>query len=251
MTYSILPENQVNRLRNRAKYDYETVHGIVAATPVLHVSFCSGDEDAAPTILPMIGALGTFPETLLEESSEVPDLYLHGSTSARLLKERGKEVKVCVAATKVDGYVLALTPFHHSYNFRSAILHGSAEVVKDEQERLFAMELITDKVVPGQWRVTRTPPTKVELQSTQILRVRINTASAKVRWGTPNADRRDLKDSDLIQRCWSGVVPMWETYGEPVSGPDNQAPIPQHVVGFVSQANAANESVAYTAAQPQ
>ena len=47
-------------------------------------------------------------------------------------------------------------------------------------EKLWAMEKITNSVLTERWANTRVPPNKTEMTSTQILRVRIVSASAKV-----------------------------------------------------------------------
>ena len=115
---------------------------------------------------------------------------------------------LCIAATHVDGLVLALGPFSHSYNYRSAVLQGIATVVSDINEKLWAMTLITNGVLPQRWETTRNPPTSTELQSTQILKVLILTASAKVRAEGPHDERSDTQDAELVRRVWTGVVPV-------------------------------------------
>jgi nitroimidazol reductase NimA-like FMN-containing flavoprotein (pyridoxamine 5'-phosphate oxidase superfamily) len=127
-----------------------------------------------------------------------------------------------VAATHLDGLVLALTPNHHSYNYRSAILHGFATPVTDAEEKIWAMEKITNSVVDDRWANTRVPPTKTEMTSTQILKVRIIDASAKVRAGPPGDDRADLKNDELRAKTWIGVIPTWTTFGQPVPSPENR-----------------------------
>lgn len=116
---------------------------------------------------------------------------------------------VCVAATMMDGIVLAMTLFNHSCDYRSAVVHGFANVVTDEAEKFYAMELITNNMVPDRWSNTRVPPTKAEIQSTGILRIGISSASAKVHTGGPSADRKDLKNEEVKKRVWTGVVPAW------------------------------------------
>lgn len=157
------------------------------------------------------------------------DLYLHGYISSRLMKlgstsPAGDEegLPLTIAATHLDGLVLALTPNNHSYNYRSAIIHGFATPVTDADEKLWAMEKITDNVVADRWANSRIPPTKAEMTSTQILKVRVVDASAKVRNGGPKEDRADLKDGELRSRTWIGVVPTWTAYGEPIAGEENR-----------------------------
>jgi hypothetical protein len=45
--------------------------------------------------------------------------------------------------------------------------------VEDVDEKLWAMELITNSVVPDRWKHTRVPPNNAEMQSTQILKVKV------------------------------------------------------------------------------
>jgi len=163
---------------------------------------------------------------------------------------QGEEgLPVCIAATRVDGYVLALTPFHHSYNYRSAVLHGYAQVVEGDDEKLWAMQLITNSVVPERWENTRTPPNKVERDSTKILRIRVVAGSGKVRVGVPHDDRADLKDELVRGKYWAGVVPTWEVMGEPISAPDNVVDVPVHVKSFIQDLNGRNKEIALEAAR--
>jgi hypothetical protein len=83
------------------------------------------------------------------------------------------------------------------------------------------MELITNNMLPSRWAKSRNPPTKAELSSTSILKVKIVSASAKIREGGPSEDKKDLQDRELRERTWTGVVPYWGTWGEPVPGAEN------------------------------
>ena len=175
----------------------------------------------------MIGKMASFSSPNADPTMEALDIYLHGYVSVRMMRlakessgiEEG--LPVCVSATHVDGLVLALTPFHHSMNYRSAVLHGYAVPVEDLDEKLFAMELITEAVLKGRWEESRVPPNKTELQSTSILRVRVVSASGKIRQGGPHDDRKDMKDECVTSRVWTGVIPVWEAWGEPIAAPDN------------------------------
>ena len=107
------------------------IHSIVNSTQVLHVSFNPGPEDPFPAIIPMIGQMGSF-DYPSADINEPLDCYLHGYVSSRIMnlaRESQRGLPICVAASKVDGLILSLTPNSHSYNYRSAILHGYASVV--------------------------------------------------------------------------------------------------------------------------
>ncbi|MCJ1388077.1 hypothetical protein MMC18_000921 [Xylographa bjoerkii] len=251
--YPKTARNTVNRYRARGAYDYETIHTIANTAPILHVSF-NPPSDPFPTILPMIGCMGSF-ETPSASLSAPLDLYLHGYVSSRLMRlptapGAGEEgAPLCIAATLLDGLVLALTPNHHSMNYRSAVLHGYATLVTDPAEKLYAMELVTNNVIPDRWENSRVPPSSVEMQSTSILRVGIVSASAKVRSGGPGEDRKDEKDESVRGRVWTGVIPTWTAYGEPVPAEKNRVAVPKHVSELVEGCNRENEKKARAAAK--
>jgi len=241
-----------------AAYDYETIHAIVDESPVLHVSFNPSTDDPFPTILPMIGCTGSFADPPTPASAPL-DVYLHGYVSSRLMRLPSSEdssssedgLPICIAATLLDGLVLALTPNHHSMNYRSAVLHGYATLVTDVEESLWAMELITDRLIPNRWGNTRVPPNKVEMQSTSILRVSIVSASAKIRNGGPGEDRKDEKDKTIRGKVWTGVVPVWNALGAPIPAEGNMVPIPDHVKQLVGAWNSDNKKKAKAAAETQ
>ncbi|KAF6234421.1 hypothetical protein HO173_007454 [Letharia columbiana] len=253
LVYPRVQKNTVHRKDDRATYDLHTIHSIINETPVLLISFNSSDpEDPFPTILPMIGTMGSFayPSADLNDPLEC---YLHGYVSSGCMKQARAHpesgLAITIAATKVDGIVLSLTPNSHSYNYRSAVLFGYGSLVEDAEEKLWAMQLVTNSVLPGRWDHTRTPPDKAEMASTTILKVKIVNGSGKIRTGGPGDEKKDTEREDLLQRVWTGVVPMWETAGEPVAGGDGRVEdVPEHVRAFRDDTNKVNEKYAKTAA---
>ncbi|TVY22412.1 hypothetical protein LHYA1_G008848 [Lachnellula hyalina] len=239
-----------------ANYSLETIHTIINTTPVLHVSFSPSPSDPFPVILPLIGQMGSFshPSASLAEPL---DLYLHGYVSSRIMNLTSststssssppKGLPVCICASKVDGLVLSLTPYSHNYNYRSAVLFGHATLVEDADEKMWAMELITNSVVPDRWRQTRVPPIPSEMQSTRILKVTIASGSAKIREGVPEDSAADMQNIDNI---WTGVLPLYEQYGEPVPGPYNKVEeVPEHVKGYGEETSRGNREYAVEAAR--
>ncbi|KAF9691052.1 hypothetical protein EKO04_010968 [Ascochyta lentis] len=219
--------NKLGRLANRGQYNFTTIHTLINTCPVLHVSF-NDPEHPFPVVLPMLGCTGLFTNPTADPSTSPQDLYIHGYVSGRLFKkskeasaQEDQGLPVTVAATFLDGLVLALAPFHNSCNYRSAVAYGYASLVTDEVEALYAMQLITDNLLPERWAKSRNPPTKAEINSTSIIKVRIVSASAKTREGGPSEDRADLKSKELVKGTWTGVVPYWGTWGEPVEGSEN------------------------------
>ncbi|MEV7594325.1 pyridoxamine 5'-phosphate oxidase family protein [Streptomyces sp. NPDC089922] len=190
------------RSRDRARYDRETVHAILDEAYVCHLGFV---RDGAPVVLP----------TLFARVGEA--LYMHGSTGSRPLLAAGRTdpgLPVCVTVTHVDGLVLARSAFHHSLNYRSVVVHGTARQVTDEQERRTALDAMVDAVAPGRAADVR-PADARELAATAVIRVDLEEVSAKLRTGPVNDDAEDL-----ALPHWAGVVPVTTTYGTPVPDAD-------------------------------
>src|SRR5580698_10164643 len=140
----------VQRLPDRGKYDAETIHAILDAAFVCHVGFV---VDGQPFVIPT------------NYARDGEKLYLHGSSASRMLRTLAGGVQVCVTVTHVDGLVLARAAFHHSVNYRSVVALGRAVLVEDRDEKMHALELFTNYVVPGRWDEVR-PPTDQEMKAT-------------------------------------------------------------------------------------
>ncbi|MEU5170667.1 pyridoxamine 5'-phosphate oxidase family protein [Streptomyces mutomycini] len=198
------------RAKERASYDRETVHSILDEAYLCHLGFI---RDGAPVVLPtLFGRVGE-------------RIYVHGSTGSRPLRAAGAAdpgLAVCLTVTHVDGLVLARSAFHHSMNYRSAVVHGTARTVTDPEERRIALDAIVDQVVPGRSKDSR-PADAKELAATAVIRLDLDEVSAKIRTGGPNDE-----PADLSLPHWAGVVPVAPSYAAPVpSGdldPDVQVP---------------------------
>ena len=149
-------------------------------------------------------------------------LYLHGSTGATSLRAGGE---VCVTVTHLDGIVLARSAFHHSVNYRSAMIYGAARVVEDPDERMAGLRAITEQLAPGQWDVVR-QPTRKEMAATSVVALSLAEASVKVRQGPPNDD-----DEDYAMPVWAGVLPLRVSWGTPEPDPvlPAETPVPAHI----------------------
>ena len=233
-----------------ATYDLGAIHNIINTTSVLHVSFSPSSDNPFPAILPMIGIMGSY-DYPSSDMNEPQDCYLHGYVSSRIMRlarESEQGVPVSIAATKVDGLVLSLTPNSHSYNYRSAILQGYAKPVEKVEEKLYAMELITNSVIPERWNNTRVPPDGAEMSSTTILRVTVETGSGKIRQGMPHDEAKDESRPEVTDKVWTGVVPVYEAFGEPVPCPTNKVKqTPTYIDDYVSNATGSNRKTAFEA----
>lgn len=229
---------------DRGRYDLGFIHSLINSSLILNVSFTPSAEDEFPTILPMIGVMGSF-ENPSAGIDEPLDCYIHGYVSSRLSRlGRDAEAKgkpgfpICISASRVDGIVLAYNGFSHSYNYRSAVLFGYANAVTDPEEITYAMKLITDKVVANRTDHTRQPTTKAEVTSTTILKVSIKSGSGKQR-DVPNSDPdHDMQDSNMRSRVWVGYMPVTELLGEPVPAVYNQVKdVPEYITQYRDEFN--------------
>ena len=72
----------------------------------------------------------------------------------------------------------------------------------DAQERMRALHLITDHVVPQRWKEVR-GPNELELKQTSVLALPLQEVSAKIRSGPPVDD-----EEDYALPIWAGVLPI-------------------------------------------
>ncbi|HUF18309.1 MAG TPA: pyridoxamine 5'-phosphate oxidase family protein, partial [Thermoanaerobaculia bacterium] len=129
-------------------------------------------------------------------------LFLHGSVASRLLRSLAGGVDVCVTVTLLDGLVLARSAFHHSMNYRSVVVFGTAREIADGEEKFLALETITEHIAPGRWSASR-QPNPAELKATTVLALPLKEASAKIRTGPPKDDEEDYE-----LPVWAGVAPL-------------------------------------------
>ena len=119
-----------------------------------------------------------------------------------------------MSITVLDGLVAARSGFHHSMNYRSAVVVGRPRLVDDEAERARALDLVVDQVVPGRSATLR-PHTRKELAATVVLALPLAEASLKVRGGGPVDDEADVEAG-----VWGGHGPLRLVAGEPVADAD-------------------------------
>jgi uncharacterized protein len=184
---------KVKRYRKRGHYDRATLDAILDAGVMCHVGFIF---DGYPVVIP----------TLYWRDGD--HVYWHGSVASRMLTV-ARDAEVCLTVTHLDGLVLTRSAFHHSANYRSAMLFGRAQEVDDAAERRAQLERLTESLFPGRWRKLR-PVKARELEAARILRLAIGEFSAKVRTGPPQED-----ESDLDWPVWAGVIPLSIGAGAP------------------------------------
>lgn len=205
--------NRVRRLPERGAYDKATIYPIIDEALICHVSFV---QDGQPFIIPTIHA------------RREDELLLHGSSASRLLKHIVAGNPVSVAITLLDGLVVARSAFHSSMNYRSAVLFGHGREITAQDEKLLALETLTNHLLSGRWDDVR-PTTARELAATTVIAIAIESASAKVRTGPPKDD-----EDDYELPIWAGVLPLQQTALAPVpdAGLPETLPAPDYIAHY-------------------
>jgi nitroimidazol reductase NimA-like FMN-containing flavoprotein (pyridoxamine 5'-phosphate oxidase superfamily) len=202
---------RVVREAHRGVYDRETVYRILDEGFLCHVGFVA---DGQPFVIPT------------SYGRKDADLYIHGSAASRMLRNMKTEgVSVCITVTLLDGLVLARSVFNHSMNYRSVVVLGKAALVDDPQEKLAALRVLSEHIIPGRWDDSRQPNER-ELKQTSVLRLPIEEFSAKVREGPAIDDEEDMSFP-----TWAGVLPLQMKPGIPIR--DEQLSPEQDVPDYV------------------
>ncbi len=189
---------KLRRLPARGSHDRDAIDAILDEALVCHLGFV---HDGRPAVIPTLHA---------RVGDEV---FIHGSAASRMLRALAGGIEACLTVTLVDGLVLARSAFHHSINYRSVVLYGTATPVTEPAEKERALEAFTEKLVPGRWADVRWPNRK-ELKATAALALPIREGSAKVRTGQPVDD-----EEDYALEAWAGVVPIRTEMLDPIPDP--------------------------------
>ncbi|HEX7421527.1 MAG TPA: pyridoxamine 5'-phosphate oxidase family protein, partial [Thermoanaerobaculia bacterium] len=177
----------VKRLAKRGHYDRQTIVAILDEALICHLAFVI---EGSPVVIPTI-------HTRVDDT-----LYFHGSAASRMLRSLKNGIEACVCVTLLDGLVMARSAFHHSMNYRSAVIFGTATEVTDRDEKLRVLAALVDHVAKGRSRDARAP-NESELKQTLVLALPITEASAKIRTGPPIDD-----EEDYALPIWAGVLPL-------------------------------------------
>lgn len=212
VSLSATRRSTLTRLRERARIDRADLYAVLDAGLVCHLGLI---RDGAPVVLPT--GYGRIEDTV----------YLHGSTGAGYLRAIDGH-PVCLTVTHLDGIVYARSVFHHSMNYRSAVVHGIVRRVTDPDERWAALRAIVEHLAPGSWEHAREPDRK-ELVATAVFALDLGEASVKMRSGPPSDDAEDIADG----RRWAGVLPVRTVFDAPQPDPTlpSDVPMPSHITG--------------------
>ena len=195
----------VRRLAEKTVNDRATGYAILDAGFVAHVSVA--DSTGQPYVVPVGYA------------RDGDRMLFHGSTGSRLFRGLADGQPTCLTVTLLDGMVLARSTFESSMQYRGVMVLGTCHVLEGA-DKDHALEVITEHLLPGRWNEAR-HPNKKELAATLVLAIDLDEMSVKLSNGPPEDE-----EDDISRPIWAGVVPLRESFGDPVDAPDLVGPYP-------------------------
>jgi hypothetical protein len=225
------PLNRVRRAHERGRYDKATIYAILDAALVCHIAYViEGQPFCTPTCF----------------WREGDHLYWHGSSASRMIRAQGEGVPVCLTVTHLDALVMARSGFHHSVNYRSAMVFGTAHHIEDAALKAKLLDNFIERIYPGRSRLIR-QPTPQEFKATTLVGMAIETASGKIR------DKHVADEAeDYAIPAWSALIPLTQVLGAASECP-RQIPgleRPAEMAGFTA-GRRLDELMAETAARFQ
>lgn len=205
--------NRIKRGANRGTYDVEKINSILDAGFIGYIGYVF--EGKAITIPMAYGRMGN-------------KIILHGSNTNRMLTSLLRTGEISMTVMHLDALVLARSGFHHSVNYRSATLFGTAKKIENKAEKDAALFSFMEHMMKGRWDGVR-EMNQQEFDRTLTVEMTIETASAKIR-NVGVGDEPEDYDLDV----WAGLVPIKQVVGYPVSdeGKPQKMEIPKHVLDY-------------------
>lgn len=210
-SYPVDETSRIRRHHERGFHDHETVHALLDAAALCHISYViDGQPYCTPTLF----------------WREGNRLYWHGSSASRMLRNLSEGEPACLTVTHLDSLVLARCGFNHSADYRSVMVFGHARLVMDQAEKERALVKMVDRLFPGRTAQIR-PSTTQEIKATSVVYMNIEKASAKIRATGIGDD-----DEDYALPIYAERLPIRTVLGEPepcprlqpgVDRPDNLA----------------------------
>lgn len=193
-TYPVDARNRVKRRHDRGFYDQETVHTLLDAAILCHVSYViDGLPYCTPTLFWREGTT----------------LYWHGSSASRMLRNQSAGQPACLTVTHLDSLVLARCGFNHSADYRSVMAFGNARLVEDPAEKAGALVAMVDRFFPARTASLR-QSTVQEIKATSVVAMEIERASAKIRAKGVADD-----EEDYLLPIYAERLPVRMVIGEP------------------------------------
>jgi uncharacterized protein len=209
-----MPRTRVSRLRRLQVHDRPRLDDLLDSARVGHIGLV---VDGHPLVIPT------------EVARDGDELLVHGSTGSRWMRNVADAPPVCVSVTAFDAIIVARSAFESSFRYRSATIFGRFERLEGER-KLRGLEILVENALPGRLAEVR-PHLTAELERTMVLSLPIEEWSLKVSDGWPNDGAEDVAGA-----AWAGVVPVGQSFGDPIAAPDlrDGVPLPRSVMALLS-----------------
>jgi uncharacterized protein len=192
--FAVTNINRVRRAHDRARYDTATLYAILDAAVICHIAYTiDGRPYCTPTAF----------------WREADHLYWHGSSASRAIRAQDQGLPVCLTVTHVDALVMARSGFHHSINYRSVMVFGTAHAITDHAEKLQLMDRFIDRIYPGRSRLIRQPNER-ELKATTLMGMKMEHVSGKIR----DKHVADEEEDYASVPAWCALYPVMQVIGE-------------------------------------
>lgn len=196
-SYPVDSINRVKRLHQRAAYDHTTVHALLDAAVLCHVSYViDGQPYCTPTLF----------------WREDTRLYWHGSSTSRMSRNQSTGQPACLTVTHLDSLVLARCGFNHSADYRSVMAFGQAQLVTNPEDKQRALVMMVDRFFPHR-TAGLCASTDQEIKATSVIVTEIERASAKIR------AKGVADDDDYALPIYAERIPVQTVLGVPESCP--------------------------------
>lgn len=184
--------SKIRKSPKRAVFDEQKLFEIIDESLLAHIAII---EEHGPIVIPMLAWRCD------------RHVYIHGASNSRLLRELKQGKPTCLTFSLFDGWVLARSAFHHSAHYRSAVVFGEFEEVRDEHEKNQKMNHFIEQIAPGRSMQTRAG-NRQELAATMLLKMPLNEASVKISNGEVNDEK-----ADMDRAVWAGFLPYQTKVG--------------------------------------
>jgi nitroimidazol reductase NimA-like FMN-containing flavoprotein (pyridoxamine 5'-phosphate oxidase superfamily) len=194
-----MTRTEITRLREKGRTDRAALDALLDSCFLGHFGVIG---EHGPVVIPT---------AVVRDADRV---LAHGSTGSGWMRRLADGAPTCLTVTAVDGLVAARSAFESSLHYRSAVLFGACTTVLDDDEKSRALDLITERLIPGRTAEVRRPRAQ-ELAATLVLALPIEEWSLKISDGWP-----DDPDDDVAGDAWAGVVPIVTSYAAARPAPD-------------------------------
>ena len=121
MEFSKSEQNLVKRGAHKATYNKEEIYSILDSSLICTIAFKVDDKAFVQPI-----NFGRKEDTL----------FVHGSLQNRMTNSVIESGEACINVFHLDSMKLTRSAFHHSVNFRSAVIFGKVRELKTNEEKI-------------------------------------------------------------------------------------------------------------------